>query len=153
MTSTPQPRFREATAGDADALTALGRAANQRSLAHIFPPERYPFPTQGVRAHWLDVLGDPAVRLGISEDADGLTSYVAFDDDLHLAVRPDQWGKGLARNALEWALEQAPIRRLWCLEDNGRALTFYERVGWRRTGRQQPSEFPPFPVQLELVRG
>ena len=58
-----------------------------------------------VRERWQALLRDPMVCVGVSEDAAGLTSLVAFDDGVvrHLAVRPDRWGTGTARAAMEWA--------------------------------------------------
>jgi GNAT superfamily N-acetyltransferase len=146
-------RFREATVGDEDALTLLEREANLRALAHIFPPEQYPFPTDDVRDRGHALVRDSSVRVGVSEDADGLTSFVAFDAELlrHLAVRPDLWGTGLASAATAWAMEKSALQRLWCLEANSRALGFYERLGWSRTGRRQQAEFPPYPIEIELV--
>lgn len=153
MTHTTGPRFRDAVIGDEDALTLLERTANLRALAHIFPPEKYPYPTDDVRERWRELLHDPSVRVGVSEDAAGLTSFVAFDADLlrHLAVRPDLWGAGVAKAAVDWALDRAPTQRLWCLEKNCRALGFYERLGWTRTGRRQHAEFPPYPAEIELA--
>jgi GNAT superfamily N-acetyltransferase len=153
MEQTTGASFREATIGDEDRLTVLERSANLRALAHIFPPEQHPYPTDDVRDRWLALLRDPSVCVAVSEDADGLTSFVAFDSDLlrHLAVRPDLWGTGLAKDAMDWALVREPLQRLWCLEANSRALAFYERRGWTRTGRRQHSEFPPHPVEVELV--
>lgn len=153
MTETMPPRFREAAVGDADALTDLARVANQRALGHIFPPERYPFPTDVVRARWHDIVDDPSVWVYVSEDDDGLTPFVAFSGGLlrHLAVRPDVWGAGLATAAIDWARACEPIQRLWCLDENDRALRFYERYGWRRSGRQKRAEYPPHPGMMELV--
>ena len=67
----------------------------------------------------------------------------------HLGVRPDQWGRGLARAAVERA---AGVRRLWVLHDNARARGFYEHLGWTPTGREQQAEWPPHPVELEYGR-
>ena len=68
-----------------------------------------------VRERWQALLREPMVCVGVSEDAAGLTSLVAFDDGLvrHLAVRPDRWGTGTARAAMEWATSRAPVQRLW----------------------------------------
>ena len=80
-----------------------------------------------------ELVGDPSLRVGVSEDADGLTTFVACDTDLlrHLAVRPDLWGAGLAKVSMDWALDRGPTQRLWCLETNSRTLGVFERHGWR----------------------
>jgi putative acetyltransferase len=155
MDRIPARRFRDATAGEAGGLAALERSANLHALAHIFPPEHYPYPTADVRDRWRELLRDPSVRVGVAEDEGGLAAFVAFDDEVlrHLAVRPDLWGTGLARAALDWASDHAAIQRLWCLEQNSRALGFYEHLGWTATGRRQRAEFPPFPAEVELVAG
>ena len=146
--------FREALAGEDLALTRLERSANLLALGHVFPPDEYPYPTGEVRERWQGLLRDASVLVGVCEDAVGLTAVVAFDTELlrHLAVRPDAWGTGLARSALDWATRQAPVRRLWCLEENTRALGFYGHLGWTPTGARQRAEFPPYPVEIELSR-
>ena len=153
MDETPVPRFRDAAAGEDDGLAVLERSANLHALAHIFPPEQYPYPTADVRDRWRELLRDPSVRVGVAEDAGGLAAFVAFDDEVlrHLAMRPDLWGTGLAKAAMNWAIDHAAIHRLWCLEQNSLALGFYEHLGWTSTGRRQRAEVPPYPAEVELV--
>ena len=154
MAHPSHPAFREAVVGEEDALTRLERSANLRALAHVFPAELYPYPTDDVRARWQQLLRDPAVHVGVAADGRGLSALVAFDAALlrHLAVRPDRWGAGLASAAMAWAAHHAPIQRLWCLEQNRRALGLYEHLGWTPSGRRQHAEFPPYPAEIELVR-
>jgi GNAT superfamily N-acetyltransferase len=142
--------FRRARARDAVALRDLERAANLVALAHVFPPQDHPYPDRVVLDRWREVLADPAVTTVVGEDDEGLTAFAAFDAStlLHLAVRPDQWGTGLAAAVLE----VVPSRRLWCLAENHRARRFYERLGWRPTGTEKAETFPPFPVLLEYER-
>lgn len=66
----------------AEKLRELDRHLRSGSpfIAHVFPLECYPFPTQEVCARWLVVLRDPSVRVGVSEDPDGLTD----EDELRL---------------------------------------------------------------------
>ena len=83
--------------------------------------------------------------------AERLDAYLAWDAERlrHLGVRPDLWGRGLARAAVARA---DGIRRLWVLTDNSRARGFYEHLGWRPTGREQDAEWPPYPRELEYER-
>ena len=37
---------------------------------------------------------------------------------------------------------------LWVLEDNGRARTFYERLGWIENGTSRVVPFPPNPIDI-----
>ena len=147
------PTFRLAVDGDDEALTAVERAASMRALGHVFPPQEHPYPTADVRERWRGLLRDQEVRVGIAEDRAGPAACVAVDDEVlrHLAVRPDRWGTGVARAALEWAGRNATVTRLWCLEENHRALGFYRHLGWTPSGRRQRAEFPPFPAEVELV--
>ena len=149
MTTATREVFRTATTADAEALTALERDANLVALAHVFPD--VPYPTDEVRERWLRLLADPDVRVEVVEGATGLDVYLAWDDERlrHLGVRPEQWGRGLARRAVERA---TGVRRLWVLSDNTRARGLYEHLGWRSTGREQQAEWPPYPVELEYAR-
>jgi predicted GNAT family acetyltransferase len=73
----------------------------------------------------------------------------------HLAVHPDHWGAGLARQGVELAVSailgagRTPV--LWVLAANHRARGLYEHLGWEPTGRERPAEWPPYPVEMELV--
>jgi putative acetyltransferase len=149
-------RFRKATPEDAHSLLQIERAAAIAALGHIFPPGMYPFPYDEVLAKWQDTLAEPGVRvLVLDDDADTgrLVCSVAHDERLlrHLAVHPSRWGGGLARAAMDAAVAEMSDPRLWCLADNDQALGFYEHLGWRRTGRTQAAEYPPFPDEVELV--
>jgi GNAT superfamily N-acetyltransferase len=141
--------FRPATADDADALTALERDTNLVALAHVFPD--VPYPDDEVRERWLRLVADPEVRVEVVGPPERLDVYLAWDPERlrHLGVRPEQWGRGLARRAVERA---AGVRRLWVLRDNARARGFYEHLGWAPTGREQQAEWPPYPVELEYAR-
>lgn len=142
--------FRHATAGDAVALRDLEKAANLVALAHVFPPAENPYPDQVVLDRWRDVLAEATTTALVGEDERGLTAFAAFDGTtlLHLGVRPDRWGTGLAT----LLMAEVPSRLLWCLRENHRARRFYERLGWRPTGTEKAETFPPFPVLVEYER-
>ncbi|GGM12608.1 GNAT family N-acetyltransferase [Promicromonospora citrea] len=149
-------RFRQATAEDARALLDIERAAGIAALGHIFPPGLYPFPSDEVLAKWESALTEPDVRVLVLDDEahEGrLACFVAHDRRLlrHLAVHPSRWGTGLARAAMDAAVAEMTDPRLWCLADNDQAIGFYEHLGWRRTGRTQQAEYPPFPDEVEMV--
>lgn len=151
-------RWRSATAADVDALTALERATNLVALGPIFPPERYPFPTEGVRSRWRETLADPCVTVEVVDGADGLVAFVAADAERlrHLGVHPDCWGRGIARAAIGRVLDAMRTRGveralLWCLADNTRARRLYERLGWAPTGVRKQTPWPPYPTELEFA--
>jgi GNAT superfamily N-acetyltransferase len=149
--------FRLATPEDADVLTSLEEVANLRALGHVFPPEQYPFPRDEVLDRWRRVLAAPDVMVELVDAADGPVCFVAYDATTlrHLAVHPERWGDGLARLAADRAVEaiRAGGRRprLWCLADNQQAMGLYVHLGWVATGREQRAEWPPYPVERELV--
>jgi GNAT superfamily N-acetyltransferase len=142
--------WRPGEPGDAVALRDLEREANEVVLAHVFAG--VPFPDDEVLTRWRETLADPAVTV--------LTNEVAFTswDDAgrlrHLAVHPDHWGRGLARQGVDLAVDgiraggRAPV--LWVLEANHRARGLYRHLGWVPTGRRQRAEWPPYPEELEL---
>ncbi len=149
--------FRTAGAADAGPLRDLERAANVAALGHVFPPERFPFPSAEVRARWVEVLADPTVQVEVVDGEAGLLCFAAWDEVTlrHLAVHPDRWGTGLARAAVARAVDAiragGGLPLLWCLADNGRAWAVYEHLGWRPTGRRREAVWPPYPVELELA--
>jgi GNAT superfamily N-acetyltransferase len=142
------PVFRPATPADAVALTELERDTNLVALAHVFPD--VPYPEDDVRERWERLLADPDVRVEVAGPPERLDVYLAWDDERlrHLGVRPEQWGRGLARQAVERA---HGVRRLWVLAANDRARRFYEHLGWSPTGREQEAEWPPHPTELEYA--
>ncbi|CUR54900.1 conserved hypothetical protein [metagenome] len=135
-------------------LLELERDANLVALAHVYPPATYPYPDDDVLARWRIVLDDPDCTTLVLDGVTRLEAVVAYDRSSirHLAVHPDLWGTGLARVLLEEACADiaGPVF-LWCLSDNHRARGLYEHLGWRLTGVEEESEFPPHPTQLEYV--
>ena len=141
--------FRPARLVDADALTSLERDTNLVALAHVFGDE--PYPSDDVRARWLGLIADPEVRVEIAGPPGRLDVYLAWDSVRlrHLGVRPEQWGRGMARAAVQRA---TGVRRQWVLGENTRARGFYEHLGWKPTGAEQQAEWPPYPVEVEYAR-
>ena len=156
--------FRNATEADIWALADLERDANSAALAHVFPPQRYPFPSDDVVARWALVLQDPTAQVLVldadpDEPAKGLVLFAAHDDRSlrHLAVRPDHWGHGLATTAVETVVHNmdrrgTTIAELWVLEENHRARRFYEYLGWRATTDRQPAPWAPHPTEIRYTR-
>ncbi len=152
--------WRPATVADAVSLRDLEKAANLVGLAHVFPAEEFPFPDAGVLERWLATIADPDVTVELAaEPGDARpVALVAFDRSgrlRHLAVRPDRWGTGLARRAVDRAVRgigrHGATPRLWCLAENIQARGLYAHLGWRTTGREQPAEWPPYPIEQEWV--
>jgi ribosomal protein S18 acetylase RimI-like enzyme len=154
--------LRPATDADLLALAELKRDANLASLAHVFAPERHPFPFDSVLARWRLVLDDPAAVVLVLDAAGhrpGLDLYLAHDHETirHLAVHPARWGHGLAATAMATAVGDMARRgtreaSLWVLEENDRARRFYERLGWTATPERRDAPWPPHPTELRYTR-
>lgn len=148
-------RFRSADDDDVRGLTDLEEAANLVGLAHVF--DGRPFPRAAVEQRWRETLADPEVVVEAVDGAGRLDCFLAHDRSRlrHLAVHPDRWGSGLGRAAVERAAAAirrgGAVPRLWCLAENHRALGLYTHLGWTATGVEQRAEWPPYPVERELV--
>lgn len=153
--------FRPAHDDDAVALRDLERAAGLAALAHVFPPERHPFPDDGVLDRWRTMLADPTVAVVVAEGRAprAPVAVAAYDADTlrHLAVHPDHWGGGLGTRAVavacaDMARGGAERAWLWCLEANTRARRLYAHLGWAETGETRQAEWPPYPTELRYTR-
>jgi GNAT superfamily N-acetyltransferase len=147
--------IRPAHTGDAEALAEIQRAASLAALAHIFPPERYPFPTDDVRERWREAVADPGARVVVAEESGALVGLAGVHADWldGLYVVPDRWGMGVARSLHDHALSLveglgSSMCRLWVLEHNARARRFYERLGWYENGDTRVVPFPPNPIDV-----
>ncbi len=145
---------RVAGADDGPLLRDLERAANLAALAHVFPPDRFPFPDDDVLARWALVLTEPGVTTELAVVEGAAVGFLAYDATTlrHLGVHPDHWGRGLGRALVARAVVAiGPGAVLWCLVDNRRARGLYEHLGWRPTGRLQAAPWPPYPTEMEYA--
>jgi RimJ/RimL family protein N-acetyltransferase len=153
--------LRPLTEADLPAVVALQEAGAVTGLEHIFPQATHPFPRDRVAARWLSEIVDPDTN-ALAVEVDGrLRGFVALHGEelLHFGTAVDSWGSGLAEDAYQLAIERLALTgvrtaRLWVFVDNARAVRFYERLGWRRSGATRMSTFPPNPTlaayELEL---
>jgi putative acetyltransferase len=127
----------------------IQRAASLAALAHVYPPDRYPFPDDDVRRRWREFPGNV-----LAAELDGDVVGVAAVDDCWLEgfyVLPERWGTGIAAELHDAALAEladCPEIRLWTLEENHRARRFYEKRGWRLNGETRVVPFPPNPLDV-----
>ncbi len=147
--------IREARPHEAGALAAIQRDASLAALADIFPPELYPYPLDDVTRRWEESLADGGVTVLVAEE-NGTAAGVAgcrreWLDGLY--VLPQWWGRGVGRALHDEVLDRLRAEgcgrcHLWVLEDNGRARTFYERLGWIENGTSRVVPFPPNPIDI-----
>lgn len=145
---------RESGPHEAETLLAIQQAASVAALAHIFPPERYPYPAGAVLDHWRSFPG----RVLVAEEEDDALGLAAVDECwlLGLYVVPRAWGTGVGPRLHDDAV--AALRdtrcsevRLWVLEHNDRARRFYERRGWRLNEDVRVVPFPPNPIDVSYT--
>ena len=146
--------IREAGPDDAETFFAIQRTTSLAAFAHIFPPERHPFPDDDVRERWRAFLRGPDGTALLAESEREPVGIVGFSPGQlnALYVLPDAWGSGVGSGLHDAAIaklaELGPEARLWVLEENTRARGFYERRGWRLDGRERVVPFTPHPLDV-----
>lgn len=139
---------------DAEALFAIHRESAMTAYVEVFPPDRYRFPDEEMRAHWVSVLGDPGCEVVLAEHDGVPVGFASISPGWlrNLFVVPAEWGRGaggaLHDEAVEVLRGHGPRAQLWVLEQNARARRFYESRGWRDDGGRCNSQFPPHPLEL-----
>jgi GNAT superfamily N-acetyltransferase len=143
---------RRAGLADLETLFAIQKESAVAGYAHVFPPERYPFPDDEVRESLRRQLGGPETIALLDENGRGFA--LVGGGRLHrLYVRPSAWGAGVGAILHDEALVAlrdagSEVASLWVLADNARARGFYERRGWRLNGAERPVPSPPNPLEV-----
>jgi GNAT superfamily N-acetyltransferase len=151
--------IRRARPDEAETLLRIQREAAVLAFAHIFPPDRYPFPDDGVRADWEQALADPAIEIYVLEvdGQPGASVAVGYGFLRNLYVLPAYQGSGVGSRMHDHALERLRAlgfaeAKLWTLEGNHGARGFYERRGWSLNGETREVPFPPNPLDVGYSR-
>jgi ribosomal protein S18 acetylase RimI-like enzyme len=150
---------RPAGPDEADTLLAIQREAAVDAFAHIYPPERYPFPDDAVREVWAEALSDPGVEVYVAE-VDGVPAGAVSVGKGFLStlyVLPAHQGSGLGSALHDLAVERLREQgfdeaRLWTLEGNDSGRRFYERRGWSLTAETRVVPYPPNPIDVQYVK-
>lgn len=139
--------IRRATVDDAPGIADVHHRSAMAAYSDIFPPEA-PAPTRDrldeLWHQWLDPADDLERRGFVAElEGESVGVVMTGRDSLdrstgHLArmyVAPERWGQGIGRALYDVAVDRLSAvghRRasLWVLEDNHRARSWYERLGW-----------------------
>jgi GNAT superfamily N-acetyltransferase len=147
--------LRDARSTEATLLAEVQERASVAAFAHIFPPERFPFPRGAVDERWAQALADPSASVLVAERAEEPVgvALVRLDWLDGLYVVPEWWGQGVAAELHDHGLEivrdlGSTQIHLWVLEENARARRFYERRGWQENGRTRVVPFPPNPLDV-----
>ena len=90
--------IREARADEGPILAAVQERASVAALAHVFPPELYPYPREAVHARWVAAVAEPGTRtlVAVSDEVPVGAACVTDGWLEGLYVVPERWGTGLA---------------------------------------------------------
>jgi len=151
--------IRRARADESETLLRIQREAAVAAFSHVFPQDRFPFPDDEVRENWKRALADPDVEVYVAEvDGEPVASVSVGHGFLRtLYVLPTQQKTGIGSELHDHALERLGAlgvdeAKLWTLEANHDARSFYERRGWRLNGETRRVEFPPNPLDVGYSR-
>lgn len=152
--------FRRAAEGDLPGLIAMQEPAAVAGLAGVFPQAEYPFPRSRVLQRWREELDDPSVAVYVATSENEIVGFAARrgDELLHFGTALHTWGDGTASRLYAELLATFPADqqrlRLRVFTSNPRGRRFWEKHGWRGTGRTFASPFPPHPelLEYELLR-
>ena len=149
--------IRAARPDEGDELAEIQRRASVGALAHIFPPDEYPYPIDEIRRRWRDALAEGRSAFVYEDEAELVGVALVGPEWLDgLYVVPERWGTGIAVALHDAALEQLRADgfercHLWVLEDNQRARRFYERQGWRLNEQTRVVPYPPNPIDVSYT--
>ena len=146
--------YRDATPADAAALHALFNSVFCDTFAHLYEPEDLStFLSSFSIARWEERLRDPVFAVRIVEQDGVPVGYAKIgpmklpvetsDSSMlldQLYVRGEHHGTGIARELMEWAIDEARRRGAKALYltvfiENERAKRFYDRHGFEDVGR------------------
>jgi GNAT superfamily N-acetyltransferase len=99
-------KVRRAGTEDVETLVEIQRESAVAAFAHVFPPERYPFPTDAIRHGWAEAVADPDVEAYLADiDGDPVASVSIGQGFLRtLYTVPGHWGRGIGSTLLEHGL-------------------------------------------------
>ena len=151
--------IRAARPDDAETLLAIQRGACVAAFAHIYPPDRYPFPDALIRSAWEEALADPDVDVFVAENGGDPIGSVSVGGEFlrTLYVLPAHWRTGIGTALHDHALlrlrAQGRTRaKLWTLEENWNARRYYEKRKWTLTEETRVVPFPPNPIDVQYER-
>ena len=116
----------------------------------IFNYRLYFYPIFKADKYYFEELQVPSLMLKYENDVD---SVYVYDDGVvkgfikiegtyiaRLFVEPVLQNASIGSQLLEYAIKEHHADHLWALEKNEKAIRFYERHGFIRTGEKKPEE-------------
>ena len=161
---------RPATTGDGDAIGEAHAASWQAGFGHVLSREFLERASAGRRSGWQYALSQVLAPSNLVLVAGRDTSILAFSQsgppdnsgtDLEIFAfycHPGAWGTGLAEALMHETCAvlstAAPRAVLWTPSEAHRARRFYERCGFRLTGRtrdERLSDWQPTPTHEDVA--
>ena len=150
--------IREATPADLDVLFAIQKAASTAAYAHVYPPDRYPYPDEAVKDDMARRLAGEEAEYLVAEEEGRAVGLVGMSPGWveQLYVLPEAQGRGVGSALLDAAVRRRRAAgdaelRLWTLEANASGRRFYEARGWRLAPETRVVPYPPHPVDVSYV--
>lgn len=125
--------------------------ASVRATHHFLPESDIQYFKPLVQNEFLQMVDLYCTR----NDADQITGFlgVAHGKVEMLFIHPDQRGKGLGKQLLQFAVSQLNATQLDVNEQNEQAVQFYRHMGFRQVARSEVDAMgKPYPIlHLELA--
>lgn len=97
----------------------------------------------------------PVVEIYCAADESGLIGFISISEGMiqSLFIRPEARGKGIGKQLMNFAIVYKKITKVDVNEQNAQAFGFYEKLGFKVTGRSEiDGAGKPYPILLmELV--
>jgi ribosomal protein S18 acetylase RimI-like enzyme len=159
--------LRPATWHDAPSIAVVEVASTREAHRGLFPASALDLIDLDDRAErWRQNLTEAKSTTLVAESDDQILGFINYgpcrDEDvaaervgeiMAIYVAPDSWGLGVGRRLLQAALEQLAQAgscevKLWVIDRNTRAITFYERAGFARDGATRHREMYGVPILI-----
>jgi GNAT superfamily N-acetyltransferase len=150
--------IREASPVDLDALFAVQKAASTAGFAHVYPPDRYPYPDEAIRSEIARRLEDAETMYFVADENGRIVGLAGVSPGWveQLYVLPELQGRGVGSALLDaavaWRRKAGDTElRLWTLEGNEAGRRFYEGRGWRLAEETRVVPYPPHPIDVSYM--
>ena len=120
--------FRQAALNESDRVALVARTSRANFLPYL--PKLHSIEDEN-RFYRDRVF--PECSVWVAEENQELVGFCAFKDGWveHLYMHPDYVGKAIGKTLLEKAKHNNAHLQLWVFQKNTRAISFYERNGFR----------------------